>query len=725
MKEKFIRFLKANFIVWAFLGVALLIELTGVCVTSGVFLIRNPAILFSLLAIFTCILFTIKSQRARYWFSFAVLMAFFVIDTVFIVVFDLTGTTFDYSMLKLRGDAMATVESIPLDFVFTLVSGVSISLFMILSGYYRKRAPKPQKILPRGATAGIMAAVLVCHGGTVYLQNYKYNPSDLTYKLFSTSTASYSDTGIVGNFFGELYKGAFFSKVDLGDEQELKDFVYKSVNEPTEKFGVAKDYNVVTILSESLDWFAFMHDLPSESGVSGAFPGGYDKYFAKLGMETDAEKEEYLRKLFPALYEMYDTSVACLNNHAREKTDISENQSVLGSYPTDCYINYDYPNNTLPYSVPNVLRTLYGIESHSYHNGEYNFYNRTAHHENALGFASFTGCEEMEDEHPDIFTDYKAKQIEHNLDDEMLRAYKEEMFPTDRRFNTYITSISMHGKYAYRKNMKQNYKTLFDCGFAQAFFSESGLAHVEKLNEKYDGNVWEAELSSKDEESLQEVLDSADIFFFYAAGTLEFDKSIGTMLDYLKNTTSDVTGEPLINNTLIAMFGDHNVYYQMLGETVKDLFLTDKNGRNYTDLFRVPLLVRIGNTGICDRIVKFTTTTDIVPTLFDLLGIRYYDNINYGRSIFDTDASIIYSRAYNVFITDKIFFSSLDNIKYKSADVDDDYIEWVKGKALTLLEKTSHVNRIFYYDFLRGDNADEYAEKLRALNESAPAAVGA
>ncbi|MDE6397817.1 MAG: sulfatase-like hydrolase/transferase, partial [Clostridiales bacterium] len=650
-----------------------------------------------------------------YWCAFAFLLVIFAIDLVFIVVYEMTGSTFDYSMLKLRGDAMAIVESIPINFVFFSVAGIAISLYMILARYFIGKVPAPRKLLPRGVTAGVMAAVLVFHGGFVYASNYKYNPSDLSYKLYSGSTASYNDRGIVGNFVEEMYKGAFFSKVDLGDRTELKNYIYASVNEPTEFFGAAKDYNVITVLAESCEWFSFMRDL-ADAGLSDAYPGGYGKYFARMGLHDAAEQEQFLRALFPHLYELYDTSVACLNNHAREKTDISENQSIIGNYPTDCYINYDYPQNTVPYSLPNMLRTLYGVESNSFHNGEYNFYNRTVHHENALGFAKFTASEEMEEEHPDIFTDYKAAQLEHNLDNQMMRAYKEEMFPADRRFNTYITSISMHGKYAYRQNLKHNYKTLFNCGLGDAFFEADELAVLQKLNAKYDGDIWGADLAAKDEETLKNTLDSADIFFHYIACTLEFDASLGTMVSYLQNTVSEVTGKPLMDNTLIVLFGDHNVYYQSLGEQVKNLYLTEKNGRNYTDLFRVPLLVHIGNTGMCDRIYKFTTTTDIVPTVLDLLGVRYYNNLNYGRSIFTADESIIYSRAYNLFITDKLYFSSLNNIKYRSADADNAYIDTVKEKALTLLDKTSHVNRIFYYDFLSGENGREYNEKLLALN---------
>lgn len=689
MKEKFLRFIRANFIIWAFWAIALLIELTGVCVTSGKFLIRRPFILFSVLAIFTCILSQIRNQRGRYWCAFAVLMLLFLIDLVLIVVFDMTGSTFDYSMLKLRADAMAIVESVPINFVYSLVCGIAISLYMLLARYYMKTAPAPTRLLPRAATAAVMAGVLAFHGGMVYAENYKYNPADLSYKLYAGTDASYYDRGILGNLVDELYKGAFFSKVSLGNEQELTDFIYGSVNTPSSMFGEAEGYNVITVLAESFEWFSFVAN-------ADAYPGGHELSFPEE--YTAEQKESALRDLYPNLYRLVDTSVVATNHHSREKTDISENHAIIGNYPTGCFINYDYPANTVPYSMPNLMKTLYGVDSYSFHNGEYTFYNRGEHHENALGFKQYTASEMMAAADTDgTFTNYNELQGEHNLDSEMIAACREQMFPANRRFNTFITSITMHGQFAYRQNLEPHYQTLIDNGIGEHYIDED----------------------LPEDATLKERVDTASPFFHYAAAALEFDKAVGAILDYLENTISENTGKPLMDNTLLVLFGDHNAYYQSLGETVKNLYLSEDNGRNYTDLFRVPLIIRIGNTGHTERIRKFTTTTDIVPTILDLLGVRFYNNLNYGSTVFGPDESMIYSRAYNVFITDKLYFSSLNNIKYRHPDADDAYLESIKQKATMLLDKTSHVNRIFYYNFLSGARAEEYAQKLLALQKDA------
>lgn len=244
----------------------------------------------------------------------------------------------------------------------------------------------------------------------------------------------------------------------------------------------------------------------------------------------------------------------------------------------------------------------------------------------------------------------------------------------------------MHGQYEYRSNLDPYYETL-----AAAGIEATGIAADEMK----------------------------DVFTYYAAMTLDFDKAIGIMFDYLENT-SDSDGVPLLDKTIITVFGDHNAYYQTLSPYVKNLFLDDENGRNYTDLFRVPLMIHVG--GVSENmpkeerlITKFTTTTDIIPTVLDLLGINYYNSLYYGHNLLAEEESIIYSRAYNVFITDKLYFTSINNIKFATPDVNDEYISTITEKALTLLDKTSHVNRIFYYDFLSGDRADTFYAKLKSM----------
>ena len=207
----------------------------------------------------------------------------------------------------------------------------------------------------------------------------------------------------------------------------------------------------------------------------------------------------------------------------------------------------------------------------------------------------------------------------------------------------------------------------------------------------------------------------------YVAAAMELDKAIGEILNYLK-TTTDQNGTPLIENTVIVLFGDHNAYYYELSDYIKDLTDPDTT-RKYTDLFRVPLMIRVGNKlqdkPLSERLIeKFTCTADIIPTIYDLLGINYFENMLYGTSIFSEETSVLYSRAYDVFITDKMYFYNLNNVIWQSTEVDDDYIAQVKETASVLLNKISHINRIYYNDYLKGEKADLFNQRLKDINKT-------
>lgn len=659
MKEKILTYFKTNYIPFLFAAAAIVIELTAVFVTSGKFYIRSPWMYFTILAALTFIQFFIPNNYARHVYSSIALAVFFVCDLVFVIIYEMTGTIFDFSMFKLRGDAMSIVEKLQINFTYVSVGGVILSGFVVFAHMPVPYVPKPELTRMTKIVLPCMLAVLAGVHSTLVVFSLNADKDDvlLANKLYGTNESVYSDKGIIGNFASEIYEGVF-KKTETGDLQEIDDFIYKKVSSDTvPRFGAAKGYNVVTILAESFEWFSFMRDTT-------AFPNGH---------KAD---EQILRQLYPNLYEFYDHSVAMTNFHAREKTDIAENLSLIGNYPLDYYLNYDYPENNIAYSLPNIMNDLYGVKSVSYHNGTRTFYNRNEYLTQAVGFESFVSSEDMTGESMTNYIDLG----ERNLDSEMIAACKEQMFPTDRRFNTYITTITTHGQYGYRENLEKYYDIMDSYGILPL------------------------------SDGMDTASQNANTFRYYAAAAMELDRAVGAITDYL-----DEKG--LTDNTLIVIFGDHNTYYQSLSNYVKDIYLNTQTDKNVTDLYRVPLMIKIGaGEESTVKIDKFTCTADILPTILSLLGIRYFENLYYGHSVFSEEESVLYSRAYDVFMTDKIYFSTLKNIKYVSPEVDENYYKDIENRSLFLLEKISFVNRIFASDFFRGTKEEKFIFKMSEIN---------
>lgn len=665
--KAFLRFIKINYLMVAYIFAAVLIELTGIAVTAGRFYMTSPWLFLSLIALACLISQYLPSHKVRYAYFMCLILINFILDFVFIVIFDSTGgTIFDFAMLSLRNDAMIIVEVIPMSFTFMFVSGIVIALYGTLGFMFTKRIDKPNVAFSaKITTAALSALVILGNAMLAFFGNYRYDSNDLSYKLYQQETGTYSNKGIVGNLYNELVRGLWFSDIDIGDTEELHDFIYQSYTEPTPLTGKADGYNVVTILCESFEWFTFLYD-------SEKFPNGFAK-----NVNGDNVDEDYVRyalkQLYPNFYRMYESkSTVILNNaHSLEKTDISENKSIIGNYPLLYkYLNYGYPENAVPYSLPNVLKTLYGTESKSFHNGDKTFYNRNIHHTNALGFKSYTAGEDIYPPDED-----GGGLGERRLDSVMFDTCKEQMFPTTHRFNTYITTITQHGQYAERENLKGYYAKMDEYGILP-----------------YD----------EDDED-------ANALRYYCAAGMDTDKAIGIMLDYL-----DKNG--LADNTLITMFGDHNAYYQGISNYAKNIYFTDTP--DYTELYRVPVMIKVGNRDLGNPVInKFTCTCDIYPTILDLLGVTVFSNLTYGVSAFSPDESILYSRAYDKFLTDKIYFNSLSNIIYKSSDVDDEYLADIEHRAKVLLNKISHLNRIFAADYFKGARKNEFNTMLRSINE--------
>jgi len=732
------KFFKSNSLIWIYFGLALLIELTAVFVTSNKFYIRSPWIFLLVQLMIVLILLSISSNKARHITSYLLLIFFMIVDLVFIVIFEMTETIFDYGMFNLRNDGMAILESVPINFTFFAISMLAISLYIVFGGRYVRHAENPVSI--KWWAIPSIAVVIAGLGTTLYLNNKDFE-ADVTAKLYRTSEASYAQYGIIGNFLNEFVRGSFFINFKLGDEQQLEDFIYSTDNIYQSNFDANNDYNVVTILVESLEWHGFMQDFT-------LFANGFDIDYSAYGYSS---AEEVLRQLYPNLYKFYDNSIVLSNFYSREKTDIAENLSLLGSYPTNAYINYDFPTNEISTGMASVLKTLdEDITCNYFHNGGSSFYNRSTYMKN-IGFDTCSTTDQMKAK--EGFTDYSAKG-ERNLDSEMIKVCADEIFPTDKRFYTYITTITMHGQYTYRNNLKDYYNKMAEFGIT----SMSG----DSFNAFNHNN-----------------------FYYYAACVMEFDKALGQIVFEL-NDRVGTNGNKLIDNTIICLFGDHNTYYSSLSNYVKDI--KDTKDKNYTNLFRVPCMIKVPNLNdvkthiqttmlselktklmtdnptlddltattlaqdmINERykisanqiiIKKFMCTADIIPTLFDLCGINIYGNLYFGHSAFEWQQSVLYSRAYDMFITDNMYFVSLNNVKYirndnpelqndpalKYADIKyydrEEHIADVEIEAKKLLDKLSVCNRIFYNDYFARinindstkTNAQIFIDKLKEIN---------
>jgi len=640
------QFFKNNIVFFVYYVFAIIIELSGIYVMSNKSYIRNPFFLITLSLITFSIYNFIKSRKAKIITLSTLLIIQAILSIVFVALYDNTGGTyFDFNMLKLIGSNNNFVVTITINWAFIFYI-IFILTFFICSVIFLRNY-QDLKYRPKSSviTASVCLMISIISHSAIVINCNQINEKKFINSLYKDTNDKYINLGSSGNAINEIYKMLFFNKYNKLSNEQINNYIYEEISEPTSKFGVAADNNLVTILVESFEWFAFISDV-------NAYPNG-----ANLDNET-------LNALYPNLREFYNMSVVMNNHHSENKTDMSEDEALLGVYSSSDYINYSFANNTLPTSIANVLKEKdTNIKTNFFHNNDITFYNRNKF-STSLGYDNLYFIDEMVEKGvTNYMKDASVEGMAMNLDSEMFETMKDDMFLANERFVTHITTVSMHGDYVYRKNMQRWYDKM------------------DSLNINIENNYLKN----------------------YMAYVMDFDYAIGVMLEDLKSKN-------LLEKTTIVIFSDHNAYMNHLTNYVKDINdYTD----NYNELFRVPLMIYDSNIGH-QVINKFTTTYDIVPTVLDMFGINYYKNLYYGNSIFSDEESILYSKAFDVFISDGLYFSNINNILYKDSKINSDHIKEIENKCLALLKKIYYTNHIFYYDYFKNDN--NYATYINSTN---------
>lgn len=743
------------------------IEMTAVFTVEGNAFMTRPMLMFGLLLFFVGVMLAVPKDGIRVAIGGTLLVVQIFVDLVFAALYDMTGQYFEFSLLNLRNDAVAALEKIPVNFLvfymglFCCIAFIAYGLRLIavakakakktaetateekvesaqskecgceeqsaaqsvtesegakqpktkLKTKIKAKATRVKGALSQRKSFLTYLGVAAAGVATLVISFVSYFPQNTDkYEemVYGKSTSVYASYGMLGNLVGEIGLAIRGDKSTMTNQQ-IENFIYNENKKSQPTFihnagYMGKGKNVVVILSESFEWYSFMN--------SQAY------YEVPNALKFT---DEQLAQLYPNLTRFYNESVVATNFHAREKTDAAETISILGSYPTEKYISYDYCDNSMPQTLPNVLKTLdTNIQTRSFHNGYKDFYNRITTHE-SFGFESLTDMNDMEktadelykaekaaleemgaskeeiDALKPIFTDYWDKYDEMNLDSEMFNLCRDEMFPKDKRFYTYITTISMHGAYYERRNLAAE------------------RAEVEKVLGVNLPNTSDTQ---------------ANILLHYMVTAKEFDDAIGVMYD-------DLESKGILDDTIILMFGDHNAYYNELSNYVKDIDGYDTE-RKFTDMYKVPLMVRadglvevLENKKMGRFIDKFTCTADIVPTLFDLLGITYFTNMYYGHSIFDytvTDngaeygntytpvESVLYSRSYDIFAFDGIVGRSVKTYLYKQESLAQSRIDTYEREAKTLVEKIKYCDYIFKQDYFANQTTrKKFQDKLVSI----------
>lgn len=655
MKTKFKEFCKANLVVFIYTFFMLFTELISVCFIGCSPIFTDPLYFLILFFMLVSMLLIVKSSKTKSIISSILLFLQIAINIGFIYLYDSNGTYFEWSMVNQRSDAFGTIEDLSLRWgllaLLLVCLAIHITCIVVFHKcvYKKKGGMKYRASLP---TRLVVAFVLgICGLATILTPVIgAISDSKLSYVdryLYGSAENKYQQMGITSNAIYEFFNGTLVNAALDYDTEGVEDFILSDEDpylEKSEYHGISKGNNLVYILVESFEWYTF------------------------LELTTKEQSEA----LYPNLNKFLKDSVYANKFYAREKTDTAEMLALLGSNPTNKYTNYDFPENSYPWALPNMFResveesnkTIKQIKS--FHQNAGDFYNRNTLHK-SLGFEDLVDIKDMASYGIENSWDESKFEGERTLDSITVDKLQNEMFPqtnADEQYMTFWLTFVMHGYYEERET-----------------FEKAG--YYDRLDEI---GAFPEGISKK-----------ADYLRTYAAAVMDFDKAVGIMMNKLEENGD-------LDNTTIVMFADHNTYYNNLSYYAKGI-----EEKYDSELYRVPFMIydqklkyEYENNEGTNVISKFTTTSDMLPTICDLFGIKGYKNLYYGTSMFIKGVeSVIFSRAYGIFVTDKLICYSAKELVYKSEDYTEGDLVSFEARAKILLSKQEYLDKIYYNNYFK------------------------
>lgn len=336
--------------------------------------------------------------------------------------------------------------------------------------------------------------------------------------------------------------------------------------------------------------------------------------------------------LTPNLYYLTQAGLYFANTYSENKTNVSEMLGIAGNVPTKTF-NPGFYTFDLPFTLPNRLNEQY--KTAYFHDNVGSFYLRS-------DLMPQLGFEEVY-LHSDI---YPGEPIwewngDYTLDSVTMRKILPDLIDEAEPFYSYWTTLSSHGPY---DNGEENKLLFEEMGYFPA------IRRADKAGE------WHNILSGSTDKNKARIR-------HYQAAIMDFDVALGLLLD-------DLAEKELLDDTLICIYSDHNVYYSKLHLAIHDATKEQYYKiQMYETVFLLynPILTEAyqDHTGSEDTtITKFASPHNIVPTILDLLGIQFDPNLYLADSIFASGTDVFYSHKLPGLFNDNFFSDDGESIIY-------------------------------------------------------------
>ncbi|MBQ8522832.1 MAG: LTA synthase family protein [Clostridia bacterium] len=530
--------------------------------------------------------------------------------------YSLYGDVFSFDMINLFKE---TAKAMTKDFSFIwfmialIIAYIAILIGIIIIAVKRHKYPVSFR---KNFSLVIVMMLLIIQGlsaSTIIAQRNQVHATSNIVQADSISDSFLMDTSMLKlasmktfGFFGYYTNNLLntLTKINSSNamlESAITYFNNGEVHDQTDSqmFGVDKGNNVIMVMMESLEWYAFSD-------------GTYNSRILS-------------DELTPNIYSLAQDGVIATEFFAKSKTNISEGIGFIGSYPVGKYmeqVTRHSNDEQYDFTLPNVLKDN-GYSSAYFHTNESTYYDRHKTH-TKLGFDNIY-CWDYDEFGYDGGFDWgewiKEEDFVWSALDYMIpaRANKNQYGEDAENFFTFYTTVSTHGPYDNNSKCadQQEYKDYVIYGDTR------DLPKEQRRYTNWYSNMINA-YGHKSNQFINRLIN-------YQATVVGLDKAIGVLIQRLKDYG-------IYDNTTIVLYSDHNAYYHTLSNDIKGL---PEEEYMDIDLNTIPLIIKTGASSKLERsengfveIDRFCSAYDLLPTVLDLLGIRFNKRLYIGNSLF-------------------------------------------------------------------------------------------
>lgn len=394
------------------------------------------------------------------------------------------------------------------------------------------------------------------------------------------------------------------------------------------------------------------------------------------GFDTLAVNEEWT----PTLYKLANNGFVFKNYYQPlypVSTSDGEYLNMTGLIPKEgVWSMYRSSFTYQPFAIGNMFKDI-GYKTMAYHNNSYKYYDRNLSHPN-MGF-TYIGCGNGLEKRMNCkrWPESDLEMITTTVDD-----YAYNLRVDMESIDELVSSIKTESK-------KEEQEIQH---FATYYMTVSGHLNYSRSGNSMSNKHW-SEVKN---------LPYSEAVRAYIACNMEFDKA----MEYLVNKLEEYG---ILNDTVIVISPDHYPY----GLKNERREMSSILGYDRTDKFenyRTTLILY--NSAITEpiEVTKYTTSIDIIPTVYNLFGLKFDSRLFMGRDMLSDDEEGLVILSDRSWISDRGTYNSIKGVFTpfnEEEELPEGYIDEVNARVNARFKMSNLILSNDYYNHIGLNDKDE------------------